>query len=479
MIESFLNFEIENKLFDKKISDIKFWHNIRYSIYQEINQKVNNLGTAHNVDFKKGSTKHIAARLNQFKYLFRKNIFLNHSKRDILIFNHPRRILKDSLYHCLYTSDLAVKLDDKYLMIERPHDLHHDSPVPEDNIKYTDPINLEVTFKKLLMKLMKKEILSEIDKLYIKDLIQKLNQEYNIALDSNKWINEVENSLVFYDINYKSYKKIIKRIKPKVIVQVVSYSANLLVVNKIAKEMKIPTIELQHGTIGQNHIAYNFLYNQEIETLPDYLFTFGDYWKDHIRFPIKQSNIISVGWPYYEDKVQKQEQELKSNNKEKILFISQGTIGNGLSDIAVDLQKQLDSDKYDIIYKLHPGEYDVWRNEYPLLVDSQIQVIDHSRYDMHYYFNQSTIQIGVNSTAIFEGLGYNLETYIVTLPGFEFMKELQEKDVVAFVKNSNELYSSIMNKTVNSDKFDTSYFWKPHSMENMIEEINNIVNINF
>lgn len=58
-------------------------------------------------------------------------------------------------------------------------------------------------------------------------------------------------------------RRIIKSISPKVIVEVVGYETNKMIINEIAHEMGISTIELQHGVIGRGHIAYNYLINRE------------------------------------------------------------------------------------------------------------------------------------------------------------------------------------------------------------------------
>src|SRR5699024_9522570 len=119
--------------------------------------------------------------------------------------------------------------------------------------------------------------------------------------------------------------------------------------------------------------------------------------------------------------------------------ISQGNIGKHLSDVANMLSKEIDQNSFEIIYKLHPGEYDTWKDDYPWLLKSNIKVIDNSLHDMHYYFSFANIQIGVNSTALFEGIAYNLPTFILKTSGYEIMNDLIESGYMKLVKNHSDI----------------------------------------
>jgi hypothetical protein len=82
--------------------------------------------------------------------------------------------------------------------------------------------------------------------------------------------------------------------------------------------------------------------------------------------------MIPVGYPYFEKRLN------AYNDVERIrqlLFISQGSIGEELSRFALKIHDD-DRIDYEIVYKLHPGEYDRWKDEYPWLAESNVQVID-------------------------------------------------------------------------------------------------------
>ena len=126
---------------------------------------------------------------------------------------------------------------------------------------------------------------------------------------------------------------------------VVAYENQAIV--KAAKDLGIEVIELQHGTISPYHLGYSYPENtmrinneiREIEYFPDKILSFGDYWQNSSHFPIDKENIISMGFPYFEEnsRTYMKMAEHKENEKTKqkqILFISQGVIGKYLSQLA-------------------------------------------------------------------------------------------------------------------------------------------------
>jgi len=79
----------------------------------------------------------------------------------------------------------------------------------------------------------------------------------------------IYNAVLNFKYRIEYYSKVIKRIKPKLILEVVSYSESRYAVNHIASKFNIPTVELQHGTMGKYHIAYNFKKKINLSTFPD------------------------------------------------------------------------------------------------------------------------------------------------------------------------------------------------------------------
>src|SRR5699024_6383953 len=114
------------------------------------------------------------------------------------------------------------------------------------------------------------------------------------------------------------------------------------------------------------------------------------------------------------------------------------------------------------IYKLHPGEYERWKTTYPYLLRAKelgnFSVIDNNNINLYSYFSKSKYQVGVNSTAIFEGLTFGCKTILYNIIGVEYMKDLISKEIVAVV-NSAEDFKVCLNG-FKTNMFDESYFFK-------------------
>jgi len=212
-------------------------------------------------------------------------------------------------------------------------------------------------------------------------------------------------------------------------------------------------------------------------SFPDYVFLFGRFWKDETRLPLLDERLKIVGWPYYERKINtvKVAGTRRDSSKQTILFISQGDIGHWLSKAAADLSGMIDEKKYNIIYKLHPGEYLRWRSEYTWLLNDKICVVCDNEHDIHHYFAIADVQVGVYSTALFEGLGYGLGTYIWKLPKHERVKELYGSGMATLVDSPAEFIDCLERPKKQVELQDIERFWQPDSLENMLREVEGIM----
>jgi hypothetical protein len=236
------------------------------------------------------------------------------------------------------------------------------------------------------------------------------------------------------------------------------------------KFLGIPVVELQHGVINKYHLGYSFPGTSRIKrTFPDYLFVFGDFWKQVAEYPIEKERIFSVGYPYLESEIKKYPAVKKQN---QILFISQGTIGREMSRFACELSER-ENFPYSIAYKLHPGEYSRWRSEYPWLVKPKVRVVDNDEFPLYRLFAESKIQIGVHSTAIFEGLKYGLRTFLLDLPGVEYMDYLIEKHVATMVTSVDDLIEKLQKGK--SSRIPMDFFFKPNSLDNIIKALDELL----
>lgn len=477
-------FSLEKKydLNHVKIQGVYVWQLIRIYVYYEISRKIEVFGSPQ-----QGKVTFIDKILSFLPFI-KNSLFSNplsgDYSKEILIFDHPRKVKHVGTYKDIYTHFLIDDLkniesvENEYEVIESPYLNKHEGK-KEDYIKYNDRILLGSYFCKKFTNLKLKTC--EKEKIY--NIQRELNSKFNIEIDL---FNIISNHILDFKYQYKKYDKLFKKRKTKYVLVVVSYENQAMI--SAAHNNGIKVIELQHGTISKYHLGYNYPNPKDkyLEYFPDQILSFGKYWKEVANYPINEKNIMAMGFPYLEKNIESYINN--SKNKKRILFISQGVIGKQLSKFSYDLAKKLDDktnkktkqrmdenidkkidkelkdNKYNIIYKLHPGEYSNWRNNYKYLVKAEklenFTVIDNNETSLYELFSKSEYQIGVFSTAIYEGLLFNCKIFIIDLPGIEYMDNLIEKNYVKKVDNTDELIESIVNFKTN--KYGGDFFFKKY-----------------
>lgn len=471
-MDEFVRFEEKYNVYDKKIKGYYYWNIIRFYLSTKMIEYKKDLGKAH-TGLDQYTPKELFGKLIlQIPDLIFKNPLWFLRKKDILILNHARRVKENGKYSCIYTDLLADTLKNTYMVLESSMLLAHKKPVQTKHIRYLDYIDRK---KNLLMLGSRKYRLSAEETDELTEVVNHVNAYFQIGLDREETVRELANRIITHQIYDKYFTKILKKVRPKIIIEVVYYSSVCLAFNEAAKKLNITTIELQHGAVGLVDCLYNYYKKALIPSFPDYVFLFGEYWRKNMRFPIADANVKAVGWPFYEKRVKSYAKGKKKNEYTTILFISQGPVGEKLSKAAVTVADQLDPGQYRIIYKLHPGEYARWKKEYPWMVDAKLTVIDNNEADMHHYFSQSDIQAGVFSTAIYEGLGYGLRTFIWNLPGSETMQPLLDAGIASLADGAEDFIRSIAAKNKSAENFDATAIWKENSLHNILQEIDNLL----
>lgn len=476
-IRCFLEIEKKYELFDIKINNIKIWNYVRFDVYHQISKTYN--GTEDN--FKghlKPNNKKLYPQIKSLVLNFKKVMFnyKNLSEKDILIINHERRIKENNFYNCIYTDKLIKELevDKSMYVLEKTYASKHYSPVKTPNLFYLDWLEFKIGIQRVIIHKLKINNLNDKDIESIRQINKIIQDTYKIDIDITKTII---NQIVKYKCSKKYYEQLFSVIKPKLLIEVVSYGFERQLMNEIAKEKGTKIVELQHGTMGKYHIGYNYSVDKNKTNLPDFIFLFGEYWKKSSALPLKNDSLIVTGFPHFEHKIEEYIKKRNSNAGRKIiLFISQGYIGKNLSKFATELNEIIDKEKYEIIYKLHPGEYDYWETNYQWLKNSDIEVIDNNLKDVYYYFSISDVQVGVSSTALFEGLAFDLVTLIYKDIGHEYMEDLFEMNLGYLVTEPTEVLGKLTIKEERREINKTDLLWETDSLTKMKKNIDEIMN---
>ncbi len=397
-----LNFEIDG---------VKPWLLKRVAIDYDLGAICSVMDTPHTTLSKKDKILNI---LNFIKSSIFNNPFFS-KKVDTIIFPHSRVKEVDGEIIDIYTYYFINKLieDEKsFIEIERPSNGKHFKK-KEDWRYYNDFIQVS------------KEIFSQFVKLQDIDYdkIRKVESEIEERIGKYDLLNLFISTTKKYKIEYFLYKKLLKKLEPKQVYVVVSYGGFGSLI-KAAKDLGIETIEFQHGNFSKYHFGYYFGENKkELDYFPDKFLVWNEYWKSLINFPIDDKNIIIKGFDFLENK-KKFYLDIK-RVENRIVVLSQGVLGDKIA------KKILDNwdffKKFDIKYKLHPGEYDRWQEYESLIIlakKSNVEIIKNT--DLYMLFSSCQYQVGVFSTALSEGVEFGCETILLDLSGIEEMYEFRK-----------------------------------------------------
>lgn len=478
-LDAFL--EIENKygLVQDKIDGFAYWTYFRSNLQREA-LKIKGSGSGVKLDASptRSKWKQTLARIGTIKYalLFSK---IPKGKHDVLILNVERRVWTGSCYECIYTDRIA-KAYPGSIVLERPYTQKHFRPVETKNLVYTDAVEIKTMAYWYFQNFTHKDRIANIRKILynkIRKPVEDICNAYQAECNTDYILDKMVCGYFVYQIKKKEFGKILDKIQPEIILEMTGYSMDCMIINELALERHIPTVELQHGSTGPEHIAYNYYPGTRVEQFSRYFFAFSKFWLEAAaaRYPLTSDRLKEVGFPYLDAKAENVRKRISRSVPCKIIFISQITIGRVLSETAVSLRKLIDADRYRIVFKLHPFEYEKWREWYPGLADSDIEVIDNNRVDLYELFAASTYQVGgYSSTAVFEGLQFDLKTYIMREGAYPEVRLLCENGLAQFFDSAQDLYEKILEETETTGA--KISFWKENALENIKREVDAIIN---
>ena len=378
--KSFLLFEEKNKCFEMKSGQLYFWDLIRLYVY------------------------HTISRENSFKKF-------NRTERKsslIQLFFRIIKIVKNSLF---FYYILFFKKNIEYLYFSASREKFNKVNFFDRNLediinssKKNNSITIE-NFQSDLTKIKNKnvvfnpadlffKIFSKFFKNYDYEIILKLiNKEFPNSNITSDEINKIVNKFRF---EYYFYNSLLKLKKPKIIF--VTQNGLQKGLFKAAKKNHIHLVEVQHGLINENHLAYNYnkniTYKADQIHLPDYFFIFSEFWTRNIYYPVNR--ILEIGNSFLFNSF-----KIKSK-KNGLLVVSADIYADNLKKITIDLVKK----NYDkpIYFKLHPNQFnekDYFTKEFSSY--KNIHVISFEK-NINELLKLSKATLVINSTVIYETL---------------------------------------------------------------------------
>jgi len=425
---------IEKKLcLDKSlIQGVPWWDTLRHQLFNEL---LSELGLRE--DFKKKKTLTIKEFLVKkiFNVIFIiKNlikIFLPKSplwmkNNSNVILGHPRRKFEEGAYVDPY-SDPFIDLFPKkinFSVIEGVEGNDHFSPAKTKYLFHGESLytiaNIISKFRKL--KFNHKELL------FLSSLKKSLYDEFSCSIDINK---KVKNIIQHWLGMYPLMRFFFKLKKLKLLFVVVSHTREATIA--AAKSLGITTIELQHGSPARGKLNYDYTSGIKKRTFPDFFLSFGEFWSKNCKLPIDKNKIISFGNPYLYKKINSYSHIVK---EDRLVIISQGL--PILAKFARDISKQF-SKKLIVEYKPHSREFYEQEPDYFTELRNAGVVISDRHADLYEIFARSRWQVGIFSTALYEGLYFGTACFVVNTTGSEYMKDLINLDLARLISSPKDI----------------------------------------
>lgn len=454
-LSTFETIEQEYNLFEIDIEGVPIWERLRFPVYHQMLRQ-QGFGRAHpNVGDSWGDYLK-AARL-VLKNLIHRNPYFSNPIDLLFIGHHRRKKLSDGLWWDIYCDPIHEVSNYDYLHLEKPNGLTHHRPAKTSRLRYIDLIEFGGKLPSTIG--WRKPDVSNQARNQLETASERLNEQFETDIDLYSLAIESIHSRKYV---LPLYERLLNHLNPDLVVVVVSYGRESLI--EACKEVGISVVELQHGIIHKGHLGYHYPDNRVKRTFPDYLLVWGEFWKRQASFPVSHDRIITVGYPYLEQTLNKYN---NIQSKDQLLFISQGNVGEVLSKFAVELSNNTDM-TYDVVYKLHPGEYARWKGEYPWLIDSNIKIVDKVHPPLYQLFAESSAQIGVSSTALYEGLAFGLETFVYECSGAEAMQHLIDEGVASLVSSVQELDALLGSEQT---KINVEYYFASDSLNRSQETL--------
>jgi hypothetical protein len=428
--DSFQALEDELDVFSLTIEGLPVWERIRLPIAVSLKQQTG-VYDARKDSTPKGESRYAAALRLLLKNLFYRNPFLA-SQHDVLVWGHQRRKEHANNYWWdVYCDPIYEELDVDYVHFEIDHRFTHKTPARTERLRYLDAVKYGGA---LLKKLGRGSVLLDRDSARkLTEIERAIENRFGVSVDvSGRALSTLELERATEGL----YDRLLRNVDPTVALIVVAYGKEGFV--DACRRHDVPVVELQHGVINEFHYGYDFPENRPKRSFPDYVFTFGPFWKEGANYPIPDDRVIPVGYPYLE---WQREAIAPVKERDRVLFISSGySVGTQLSQIAVETAESIGS---EVVYKLHPNEFGDWERQYPWLAESTVQVIDTDTPSLYELFASSRQQVGVASTALYEGITFGLPTFVAELAGAEYLTGAIESGHARLVSSADELTSEI------------------------------------
>ncbi len=426
--------EAEHNLLDFEMGGVKIWQYLRMRIYYELARKVGVLDAPHLS--RPSLWGRVAGRLSQLRSSLLHNPFIGTRPTDVVVVDGARSSLLAGQWVDVYTHYLLQDFERQgrsYLVLERPYAGGH---VRRNSArrKHLDVVLLKAALRERFGRYRP----TAAERSRTATIGRALHDAFGVDVGLAR---HFAYAVFQFQATNRLYRKLLARLRPSIVYVVAAYSYMGALI-RAAKDAGSEVVEIQHGVFSRFHLGYSFPGRKTpLAYFPDKLLTWGPFWSDLIEWPIAKDNVLATGFPHFHH--MRDTCASMARRPRSILVLSQGAIGRRLADWMASCIDQLDG--FTVVYKLHPSEYARWR-DYPGLLRlaerPNVTIADRD-VDLYRLFAESEYQVGVFSTAVYEGIGMGCRTVLMDLPGVEYMEKLVERNLAVLHRHGESLRDSL------------------------------------
>lgn len=441
--DAFIALEEQENLWQLQIAGVPIWHGLRYRVYGHVLRALGMHGRRQMNWRDRGAKEVLKAAWEGRQKLPARTMWKDLHAADALVLPHPRYERFDQGWACPFSWPLLRDTSYSVVHLEEPLRGVHYAETASDDVVYPELVaawNGARILRRFWNLRPRRDELLELRRIlgtFEANLGSKIDEKV-------MWIDAVR-----FVIKHRAFtpmlEKLLDKVRPRVILEVVHYADLPLLLNQLARQRGIPVVELQHGVIGPVHLAYRAAPGRQAPGFPDYFASFGDWWTRRTPgFVVAQGRCRDIGWSSLEQRIKKSIRP-KTHGAHRLLFLSQASIGRELTRWAVQVASDCPAN-WCIRLKLHPGEQDGWRARYPWLADAESRCLlevapPEAKLDEELV--AAAMQVGVYSTALYEGIAFGCPTLVAGLPGAEQLGPLVEEGVALWCHNANDISAAL------------------------------------
>jgi hypothetical protein len=459
-VSRFFEIEQEFNLFSFRVKGRAIWDYLRYPIFYELLKRV---VRSNEISFRSQKVSRLQREFLAFVPVLLRSIGQrwNTKEYELLVINYDRkkRIESEGLAANIHFYPVIKEFSSRYRTLLLDPSTYEERI---ENLYPCDVIRSRIFHHKAAMQ-SRLVFYNSKDRKTIDCILGVLERKFQVTLNRDRLIR---NYFSYQLCLSREYSRIFERFRPRLILH--ADTGNCKGWIEAAHKAGIPVVDYQHSLMSRGNILYNYPAIDEVRglaTLSDYIFTFGEFWHDQYQLP---AELIPVGFPFLE--MEKKAVEHKGlPRKDRIIIISSMYSGKKLERLTLKLSELLPA--YEIVYKLRPDEYRRWREVYSaeLAGRPNIVVVDSDHPTLYEYFATSTHQVGINSTALIEGMVFGLTTFIFKDGWYSEMRSLIEKEAVFLVDSATQIVERIRRSEDPPGKLDASELCKTSSLHNLQE----------